>query len=84
MSPRDEGLMMRSSVMRWRYLKENLLLTTQGLRLMVFSGQNQSLIPARVLTFLFQTIAWLIAHTPELLLRPSSATLGVTPNYGLP
>lgn len=51
---------------------------------MVFSGQNQSLIPARVLTFLFQTLGWLIAHTPELLLRPLAAALGDTLYFGLP
>ena len=62
---------------------ENLLLTAGVVTFQLFSPENQSQIP-RVLLLLIKTFGWLVAHTPELLLRLVAVALGDAVFFFLP
>ena len=84
MSPRDEGLMMRSSVMRLAPFETESAFNCARVTFDGLFRPKSKPNPARVLTLLLQTLGWLIAHTPEALLRLLATGLGDTLYFGLP
>src|SRR5258708_6155104 len=88
MSPRDDGLIMRSSVMdRVRSRPIRICFNRASVTFHGFSRRKsnaKSCLLVRVSLFSIKILGWLVAHTPELLLRGVAAALGDAIFFFLP